>query len=69
MARILNETNCLLAPAAQQAVNNACANIGIDVVVIKDDMHPDYPFVSVNDESDNRLFYVNIFNDAIYPFE
>lgn len=69
MARIINNTNFTLAPESQQAVHNACANIGIDTVVINDDMNPDYPFVSVSDESGNRLYYVNIFNSEIYPFD
>mgnify|MGYP001614788704 CR=1 FL=1 len=69
MSRIINNTNVLLSPATQQAIHNATANIGIDTVVIKNDMNPDYPFVSVSDEHDNRLYYANIFNDEIYPFE
>lgn len=66
MSQIINNTHFILSPDSEQAIHNACANI--DTVVIKDDMNPDYPFVSVNDTNDNRLYYVNIFKAEIYPF-
>lgn len=68
MTRIINNTQITLSPECQQSIRNACANIGIDTVVIKDDMHPDYPFVSVSDKQENKLFYVNIFSSEIHPY-
>mgnify|MGYP003511280795 CR=1 FL=1 len=68
MATIKNNTQYTLSPSAQQAINNAAANCGVDEVVTG--THPnDFnngTLFQLFDTEDNYLFSIDTDGDVIF---